>query len=242
MRWVRPEGKRRRAALLYVHGWLEPGSWAEETTLFRKWGRELGVDLAHVALPFHGPRKPKSALFSGEFFWTADLVRTVEAVRQAVYDVRSALAWLRAQGYEQVGVTGISLGGAITMLVGCLESPPDYIAPIVSHLQLGDAVEVAPILFRMKKDLEAWGYDQSARRELFRRIGWHAYRPTLPPERQLWIAARDDVYIGADETAIQWESWGQPPILWIEGGHMTFPLHMSAITSRIAKFRSELER
>ncbi len=239
MRWLRPEGKQRKSALIYVHGWLEAGSWAEETTLFRKWGRELGVDLAHVSLPFHGSRKPRSALFSGEFFWTADLVRTVEAVRQAVFDVRSAVGWLRAQGYEEVGVTGISLGGAVTMLVGCLEDPPSTITPIVAHLQLADAVERAPILFRMKSDLQKWGYDEEARRELFRRIGWHAYQPVLPPEQQLWIAAHDDVYIDSAHATTQWEAWGQPPILWIDGGHMTFPLHISAITDRLATFLSD---
>lgn len=242
MRWVRPDRTRREAILVYVHGWLEPGSWAEETTLFRKWSAELGVDLAHVALPFHGARKPPSALFSGEFFWTADLVRTVEGVRQAVCDVRAAVCWLREQGYSQVGVTGLSLGGAITMLVGCLEPSPDYIAPIIAHLQLGDVVERAPILWRMKRDLERWGYDEADRRALLASLGWHAYEPALPPERQLWIQARDDVYIDAELAVRQWRAWQRPEILWIEGGHMTFPFHIDAITRRIDSFRTGLRR
>jgi hypothetical protein len=44
-RWIRPDGKSRRSCLVYVHGWLEPGSWAEESTLFRKWTRVLGGDI-----------------------------------------------------------------------------------------------------------------------------------------------------------------------------------------------------
>ncbi len=237
-RWVRPDGVQRRTALIYVHGWLEPGSWAEETTLFRKWGRELDADLVHVSLPFHGPRKPPSSLFSGEFFWTADLVRTVEAVRQGVHDVRQTIEWLRGQGYERVGVTGISLGGAITMLTGCLRPGPDFIIPIVAHLQLGEAVEHAPILGRMRRDLQRWGYTEASRRQIFRRIGWHAYEPVLEPRDQLWIAAKDDVYISADLAERQWSDWGKPPILWIDGGHMTFPLHMHRITDAMAAFMS----
>jgi len=154
-RWLRPGGRPRKHCLVYVHGWLEPGSWVEEATLFRKWGRELDVDILHVALPFHGRRQPRSSLFSGEFFWTADLVRSVEGIRQTVCDTRAAIAWLYRQGYERIGVTGISLGGSIDMLLACLEPLPDYIVPIVAHLQLEDAVECAPILWRMKRDPSA---------------------------------------------------------------------------------------
>jgi pimeloyl-ACP methyl ester carboxylesterase len=240
MRWVRPARAQRKSALVYVHGWLEPGSWAEEATLFRKWGRDLEVDLAHVALPFHSSRKPRSSLFSGELFWTADLVRSVEGVRQSICDVRSAVAWLRDQGYEQVGVTGVSLGGAITMLIGCLDPAPDYIAPIVAHLQLGDAVEQAPILFRVKKDLQGWGYSETERRRLFSKLGWEDYEPVLAPDRQLWIQAEDDVYLHPEPARRQWRRWGEPNILWIDGGHMTFPLHIEAITHAIGNFRRGL--
>lgn len=237
MRWLRPDGERREHCLVYVHGWLEPGSWAEETTVFRKWSHELPrCDLAHVALPFHGVRKPWRALYSGELFWTADLVRTVEGIRQAVHDVRSAIGRLREQGYEQIGVTGLSLGGAITMLLACLEPGPDYAIPMIGHLQLVEAVEQAPILWRMKHDLEKWGVDEAARRQIFDRLGWAKYRPLLPPERQLWIQAREDVYIDAQLAERQWREWGQPPILWIDGGHMTFPLHIDAMTARMADF------
>jgi pimeloyl-ACP methyl ester carboxylesterase len=223
-----------------VHGWLEPGSWAEETTLFRKWSKELEVDIVHVALPFHGSRKPKEALFSGEFFWTADLVRSMEGVRQAVCDARNIVGWLREQGYERVGVTGISLGGAITMVLACLSPLPDFIVPIIAHLELESVVEEAPILWRMKRDLENWGVDAQQRRDLFRRLGLSSYRPALGPERQLWIQAREDVYIDAGLAETQWREWGQPNILWIEGGHMTFPLHVDSITRRIEAFLGNL--
>jgi len=243
MRWLRPDGERRPQCLVYIHGWLEPCSWAEEATLFRKWSRELPLcDLAHVSLPFHGVRKPRGALFSGEFFWSADLVRTIEGVRQAVYDVRAAVEWLRGQGYERVGVTGLSLGGAIAMLLACLEPTPDYSIPIIAHLQLAEAVENAPILWRMKRDLSSWGIDREERTRIFERLGWAHMSPTLPASRQLWIEARDDVYIDAALAARQHRAWGEPPILWIDGGHMTFPLHIDAITDRVARFTEEMGR
>ena len=236
-RWYRPAARRRASCLVYVHGWLEPGSWVEEATLFPKWAQALDVDMVHLALPFHGRRNSRSALFSGEYFFTADLVRSLEGIRQATHDARSIVGWLREQGYEQVGVTGLSLGGCIVMLLACLEPSPDYFIPIICHLNLESAVETAPILWRMKHDLERWGIKAERRQELFRRIGWSGYRPLVGSERQLWIEADEDVYIDPQLVRRQAEDWGDPEIYWVPGGHMTFPLHIDAITGRMAAFR-----
>lgn len=235
-RWLRPDGARRRECLLYVHGWLEPGSWVEEAFVFPRWTRELGVDVVHVSLPFHGRRNPRSARFSGEYFWTADLVRSIEGVRQAICDVRGVLGWLRRQGYDRVGATGISLGGAFVMLLACLPPTPDYAIPIVAHLLLGEAVEEATILWRMKRDLERFGVDAEHRRRIFDRLGLAKAQPILPPERQLWIEARDDGHIDPHLVTLQWEAWNRPNLHWIDGGHMTFPLHLGEITTVMGEF------
>ncbi|MCC6647410.1 MAG: alpha/beta hydrolase family protein [Polyangiaceae bacterium] len=228
-RWMHERGKRRRSLLLYVHGWLEPGSWVEEATLMPRWYRELGVDVAHVQLPFHGRRGPRGQLFHGEWFWTADLVRSIESVRQAVCDVRSAILYFRDQGYEEIGVTGLSLGGSITMLTACVEGGPDYVVPMIAHLALTEAVEDAGILWRMKTDLERFGLDRARRKELFSRVRIGDARPVLAPERQLWVAAREDAYLRAELVARQAKAWGDPRVLWIDGGHMTFPLALDRI-------------
>jgi pimeloyl-ACP methyl ester carboxylesterase len=239
-RIIRPRQGTRRRALIYVHGWLEPGPWIEEASLLPALYDELRVDVLHVQLPFHGSRNPKSALFHGEFYWSADLVRSLEAVRQSVIDVRTLIGWLRSRGYVEVGVTGLSLGGAITMLLGCLESPPDYIVPIIAHLMLGEAIEEAPILWRMREDLDRFGIDRAERKRLFDKLGLEKLRPLVPIERQLWVPARDDQYLTAPLVTKQWEAWGKPPIHWISGGHMTIPLSMVSIVSRIGQFVSDL--
>lgn len=241
-RWMHPRSGPRRAALLYVHGWLEPGPWIEEATLLPRLYEALGADVLHVQLPFHGTRNPKGALFHGEYFLSGDIVRSVEALRQSCLDARTAVAWLRGEGYAEVGVTGISFGGAIAMLLACLEPTPDYIVPICGHLQLGDAVEEAPILWRMKADLERFGVDREQRRRIFDQIAVDTMKPLLPPERQLWIMARDDLYIAASIVERQWNAWGRPPIDWIPTGHMTFPLSMSRIVERTRQFHAGLRR
>jgi hypothetical protein len=223
-----------------VHGWLEPGPWIEEATFLPRLYEALGVDVLHVQLPFHGARNPKTALFHGEYYMTADLVRSLEAMRQSCNDARTAVAWLRSAGYTEVGVTGISLGGSIAMLLACLEAAPDYVVPICGHLQLGEAVEGAPILWRMKADLERFGIDREQRKRIFDQIAMGSLVPVLRPERQMWIMARDDVYIDAAIVERQWRAWGQPPIDWIPGGHMTFPFSLARIVERTRLFYAAL--
>jgi predicted alpha/beta hydrolase family esterase len=92
----------------------------------------------------------------------------------------------------------------------------------------------------MKEDLERFGIDKAARADLFKRLGLGSFRPVLPPDRQIWIAARDDQYIKADLVERQWHEWGEPPIEWIPGGHMTFPLHVGKLLTRLKAFHAGL--
>jgi len=237
-RWMHPRAGRQRGAIVYVHGWLEP---APLTSLFLpRLYDALGVDVVNLQLPFNGRRNPKSALFHGELFWTGDLVRSFEAIRQSGIDTRTLVAWLRAQGYAEVGVMGVSLGASIAMALACVQPIPDYIIPTIGHLQLADVVEDAPIFWRMKADLERFGVDQSQRRAIFGRFGLDQARPLVPPERQLWIMARDDHYVSAAAVLQQWRDWGRPPIEWIEGGHMTFALSLRTIVERARSFHERL--
>jgi dienelactone hydrolase len=233
-RWTHPASGRRERALVYVHAWLEPAPW--QALFLPRLYEALGVDVLHLQLPFHGTRNPQSALFHGEFFWTADLVRSIEAVRQSCLDARTLVEWLHAQGYEEVGVTGISVGASVAMVLACLDPLPAYIVPIVGHLQLADAIEDAPIFWRMKGDLERFGVDRRRRREIFERLGLTRLEPRLPPERQLWIMAKNDAYIPSSLVEQQWKAWREPPIEWLPGGHMTFGLSLQRIVERMRDF------
>ena len=239
-RWIHRRGAPRRRALVYVHGWLEPGPWPEQFFFLPHVSDALEVDVLHVQLPFHGDRNPKSSLFHGELFWTGDLVRSIEAVRQSCIDTRSLVAWLREQNYVEVGVTGFSMGASIAMVLACVDPTPDYVIPIVGHLRLSDAIENAPIFWRMKTDLDRFGIDRDGRKEIFDELGLERMRPRLPPDRQLWIMARDDGYVTAPRVEEQWREWGRPPIEWIPGGHMTFAFSLRRIIERMRKFHAGL--
>ncbi len=239
-RWMHPRSGPRRKALVFVHGWLEPGPYVEEVIFLPRIYDALGVDIVHLQLPFHGSRKPKGSLFHGEFFLTGDIVRSIEALLQSCSDSRSLIAWLRARGYTEVGATGLSLGAGIVMLTACLENPPDYIIPVVGHLRLAEAVEDAPIFWRMKHDLERFGIGREERRAIFDGLALHALKPRVPPDRQMWIMARDDAFVPAHLVEEQRREWGEPPIDWLPSGHMTFPLFIGRIVEDMRVFYAGL--
>lgn len=219
-RWLRHVGGPRRPTMIYLHGWMQFEAWLEEATLMPAMARRLGVDVIHMQLPYHGRRKPPGSLFHGEYFWTADVVRTMEAIRQSVLDARSLLSWLESQGCGPVGVAGISLGGALTEALICLEPRLAFAYPFVAHMDLAGALAEAPILRRMRRELRGFGWGPEELEGFMRRAGWEDMRPAIPLERILIIAAKYDVYLTPERVETMWKSWGEPPIYWFPGGHI----------------------
>jgi dienelactone hydrolase len=53
-------------------------------------------------------------------------------MRQAVLDTRAAVAWLKREGYEQIGILGTSVGSCIAFLTFAHE--PDLLAGAFNHV------------------------------------------------------------------------------------------------------------
>ena len=82
--------------------------------------REVGITALRLSLPYHDVRMPPE-LARADFIVSSNIVRTLQACRQAVLDARRALWWLRDQGYERLGMVGTSLGSCLAMLTSTHE-------------------------------------------------------------------------------------------------------------------------
>jgi dienelactone hydrolase len=76
---------------------------------------EFGISALRVSLPYHDRRMPPE-LTRADYAVSANVARTIDATRQSVIDVRSCFDWLQAQGYEDLGLVGTSLGSCYGFL------------------------------------------------------------------------------------------------------------------------------
>ncbi|MCB0221173.1 MAG: hypothetical protein KDH09_15855 [Chrysiogenetes bacterium] len=229
-----------RVMVIYIHGLMQPGPVMEERVLIPRILKKLDVDVCHLHLPFHGRRKPANELIHGGFFWTSDLVRSFEAIRQSVSDVRSVIYYLRERFNQPIGLVGMSLGGVITMTTVCVEKDVDFAIPVIAHQSLSDAVTRAPILTRMREELNQRGLSEADLIDIESRLGLSRMKPVIPTERMLWINARHDLIIRADAVERQWRDWGEPPIRWYEGSHMSIVFEIPQVMGWIGEYLDDL--
>jgi len=221
-RRIRPAGASKRPRLLYLHGYMQPETLIEEFTLLTSMALALNVEVIQMQPPHHGRRAARPSLFSGEFFWTADLVRSVEALRQTVIDARALLRWLEAQDARPVGLAGLSLGGALTLTLTCIEERFAFSIPVIAHMDLDALVHDAPVLSKMRRDLKAFGWSRKEFSAFVQQLGWNELQPKLAADKVLLIAASDDRFFDPKVVARMWERWGKPAIQWYPTSHMGF--------------------
>jgi pimeloyl-ACP methyl ester carboxylesterase len=241
-RRIRPAGTRSRPRLIYLHGYLQPETYVEELALLVSMARTLDVEVVQLQPPYHGRRTPRGARFGGEFYWTADLVRSIEALRQNLLDARALLGWLKAEDPRPVGVMGLSLGGALTLALTCLEAGFAFSIPLIAHMDLAAMVADAPVLRTMRHELRQFGWGVDEFRRFVRDIGWYDLAPRLPPGRIYMFAASDDHFFDPAVVEEMWRRWGRPPIRWYPGSHMGFLARLPDAMAEARRFIDEYTR
>jgi hypothetical protein len=108
-RWFPARG--RRAVVLLPH-------WNADAVAYSglcKVLNLLGVAVLRLSMPYHDIRMP-GEIKRADYAVSANIGRTLDAVRQGVVDIRSCLDWLEQQGYSQLGLVGTSLGSCYAFI------------------------------------------------------------------------------------------------------------------------------
>jgi dienelactone hydrolase len=136
-RWFPARG--RRAIVLLPHWNSDAISY---TGLCRvlNW---LGIAVLRLSMPYHDIRMP-TEIQRADYAVSANIGRTLDAVRQAVVDVRCCLDWLQEQGYSRLGIAGTSLGSCYAFIAAAHDAriraaafnhASSYFADVVWHGQ-----------------------------------------------------------------------------------------------------------
>jgi dienelactone hydrolase len=221
--WVLRHGDGPRPWLVGIHGY-QMGVPLFDLLVFAPeyFHERLGLNLLLPVLPLHGPRKVGRR--SGDGFVGAEIMDTVHAEAQAMWDVRRLLTWARAQGGPAVGVIGLSLGGYNAALLASLD---DDLRCAILGVPLSD---FARAVFRHGPPLHIRnaaeeGIDQDRTHEIMSVVSPLVLEPKVPRERRSIFAAVGDRLVPADQPLDLWRHWGEPRIEWYQGGHVTFRAH-----------------
>jgi pimeloyl-ACP methyl ester carboxylesterase len=143
----------------------------------------------------------------------------------AVEEGRSLLQWLRREGYERLGVFGISMGGSMAARVAVLEERPvAMIGCVTAHS--ASAVFTEGILKNhlawdvLNREWAGGGPAIALMRELLDRTDLRRSPPLKRPEAAFLVAARRDAYIPAASAAMLHAHWPGSTMRWLDTGHV----------------------
>ena len=126
----------------------------------------FGVSSLRLSKPYHDIRRP-AELERSDYAVSANVGRTIQAARQAVADIRSCCDWLQAQGYEQIGILGTSLGSCYAFLAAAMDPRLRVCAFNHASMAFGDVVWEGQSTRHVQAALEHAGLDQEATRAIF---------------------------------------------------------------------------
>jgi dienelactone hydrolase len=96
------------AVLILPHWNAKAGSYFDLARIFNR----FGISALRMTMPYHEERNPPECN-RADYLVAPNVGRTLQSLRQAVVDARSAVSWLKDQGYEKIGVMGTSIGSCV---------------------------------------------------------------------------------------------------------------------------------
>jgi pimeloyl-ACP methyl ester carboxylesterase len=199
--------------VLLLHGWNAESSYRLLLPYLAWRLNRAGLNAAMIELPYHGHRKPhgRGAVTN---FLSDDLLHVVGALRQALADTRSLVAWLREQGSPFVGIWGFSLGAWLGGMVACHDA------------RIGAAVLTTPVS-RIDSVIEQLDFCRSIRKRLkgselrLGRLNLVSHRPKLRPNNILLVESEHDLFAPRETIEELWRTWDRPAIWRTRQGHIS---------------------
>ena len=188
--------------------------------------------------PYYGKRRPASQ----RSFAPPTVSDQMRMNSATIFEGVALVRWLLEQGYENPGVTGVSMGGsmAASVVAQMYDVPlraaicigPVGPAPAFSRGTLADQVDWQAL--RRDYGLAPDAPESQVRSRLAETLDFadlrHFARPARP-DLAVLIGARHDAYVPADSVQALHDHWVGSRLRWLEAGHV------SAVLLHMAEFR-----
>lgn len=187
---------------------------------------EKGVAALFLKMPYYGPRQQPGV---ERRMISPDPHETVKGMTQAILDIRRATAFLAAQkevDAKRLGVFGISLGGITGALAATAEPRLQNVCLLLAGGDLGKVAWESKELAKVRQKWIDSGKGEAEFREILSAIDPIRYGENARGRRILMLNAKEDEVIPKVCTESLWKSFGEPDIVWYDGGHYSVVKHI----------------
>jgi hypothetical protein len=190
-----------------------------DVSLFARFFERQGLNVLIPVLPLHGPRR--IGVQSGSGFLGVDVLDTVHAEAQAIWDMRRLLSWVREQDAPAVGAFGLSLGGYTTAVFASVAEGLSCAIPGIPVSDISRLIDRHSPNHQIRY-AEHRGFDLARIRDVLRVVSPLVLEPRVPFEGRLIFGATADRLVTPDHVRDLWRHWDETEIVWYAGAHVTF--------------------
>ena len=221
--------------VIFVHGW-RADNLNRLDKVFLDTFIEKSYNVYSYVLPFHMERAPKSSLYGGEYFISADVVRTLKSIQQAVSDIRALINYIKTVKKGKVIIIGLSLGGIVSNLLAETEENIDVLISMFYANDLSFSIFETEAGKYIKRDFLKNNFDYSLLKKSWRIINPSLRKPVLNLDKILLISGKHDKYVLNKDTDLLWENWEKPERYIYNCGHSGIVFNKNKIRKDVLKF------
>ena len=185
-----------------------------------------GIGSVLLESPFMGSRRPSSQ----PTVMLAVLSDLLLMGGAAIEEARSATLWLQRSGFDNICVTGLSMGGYVAAVVGALARPPvsivTLLAPHHGNVVYLDGLSHGLCNWRRMQESCGAGLVEEKIRAVFDAVSLE-HVPEPKPGRFIAIAATCDRFVPPVSYHMMKSIWPSIEIRWVRGGHISVMLRRS---------------
>jgi pimeloyl-ACP methyl ester carboxylesterase len=143
----------------------DSGSFDQALVIFHHWNASArnrhivnffshrGITVVEIAMPYHFERSRPGALYA-DYMLSPNLGRTIQSARQAVWDGRKLIRWLKSEGYREISVLGMSLGSWVAGLIAAHDPAVSKASLFLTAGSLADMVWTGRATRSIRESLE----------------------------------------------------------------------------------------
>jgi len=182
--------------VIFVHGW-RADNLDRLGKVFLDSFIERSYNIYNYVLPFHMERSPDTSLYSGEYFVSADVSRTLKSEQQSVSDIRALISYIKAEKKGKIIIIGLSLGGITTNLLTEVEENIDVLISLFYANDLSYTIFETEAGKYIKKDFIKNNFNYSLLKKSWEVINPSLRKPVIDLNKILLVSGRGCLHISS---------------------------------------------